>query len=96
MRDGTALFGGDMKKVKFLRLVRDKYNGTMYEKGSVGEFEDWRADELTSDPRGLAELVADYDDMKVADLRELASAKGINTKGMKKADIIKALAEVEK
>ena len=85
-----------MKKVKFLRLVRDKYNGTMYEKGSVREFEGWRADELTSDPRGLAEPVVDYDDMKVADLRELASAKGINTKGMKKADIIKALAEVGK
>ena len=96
MRDGTALFGGDMKKVKFLRLVRDKYNGTMYEKSAVVEFEDWRAEELTSDPRGLAEPVADYDGMKVADLRELASAKGINTGGMKKADIIKALAEVEK
>lgn len=85
-----------MKKVKFLRLVKDKYNGTMYEKGEVVEFEDWRADELVSDPRGLAEPVADYDDMKVTDLRALASAKGINTKGMKKADIIKALAEVEK
>lgn len=85
-----------MKRVKFLRLVKDKYNGTMYEKGSVGEFEDWRADELVSDPRGLAEPVADYDDMKVADLRILASTKGINTRGMKKADIIKALAEVEK
>lgn len=85
-----------MKKVKFLRLVRDKYNGTMYEKGAVVEFEDWRANELVGDPRGLAEPVADYDDMKVADLRTLASAKGINTRGMKKADIIKALAEVEK
>lgn len=96
MRDGTAPFGGDMKKVKFLRLVRDKYNGTMYEKGSVREFEDWRANELVSDPRGLAEYVVDYDSMKVADLRELAGKQGINTKGMKKADIIKALAEVEK
>ena len=38
----------------------------------------------------------DYDGMKVADLRTLASAKGISTKGMKKADIIKALAEVGK
>ena len=83
-----------MKKVKFLRLVRDKYNGTMYEKGAVVEFEDWRADELVSDPRGLAEYVVDYDGMKVADLRMLASAKGISTKGMKKADIIKALSEV--
>lgn len=85
-----------MKKVKFLRLVKDKYNSTMYEKGSVGEFEDWRADELVSDPRGLAEYVVDYDGMKVSDLRTLASTKGINTKGMKKADVIKALTEVEK
>ena len=85
-----------MKRDKFLRLVKDKYNGTMYEKGSVVEFENWRADELVSDPRGLAEPVADYDGMKVAGLRTLASAKGINTKGMKKADIIKALAEVGK
>ena len=85
-----------MKKVKFLKLVKDKYNGTMYEKGLVVEFDDWRADELVSDPRGLAELVADYGDMKVSDLRTLASTKGINTKGMKKADVIKALTEVEK
>jgi hypothetical protein len=85
-----------MKKVKFLRLVRDKYNGKMYEKDSVREFEDWRANELVSDPRGLAEYVVDYDGMKVADLRELAGKQGINTKGMKKADIVKALAEVEK
>ena len=82
-----------MKKIKFLRLVRDKYNGKMYEKGSVREFEDLRANELVSDPRGLAEYVVDYDGMKVADLRELAGKQGINTKGMKKTDIIKALAE---
>ena len=85
-----------MKKVKFLRLVRDKYNGIMYEKGLVTEFEDWRADELVNDPRGLAAPAVDYDSMKVADLRTLASAKGINTKGMKKTDIIEALLEVEK
>ena len=85
-----------MKRVKFTQEFYDKYTGELYAKGGECEFEDRRADELVSDPRGLAEYVVDYDGMKVADLRELAGKQGINTKGMKKVDIIKALTEVEK
>lgn len=86
-----------MKRVKFTQEFYDKYTGELYAKGGECEFEDRRADELVSDPRGLAELViVDYDGAKLSDLRTLADSKGIDTKGMKKADIIKALAEVGK
>lgn len=84
-------------KVKFLRPVIDKYDSTKrYETGEVHEFDNWRAHELVTDPRGLAKLKYDTDEltgMKLAELRAIAEMHGINVKGMKKADIITALVE---
>lgn len=92
-----------MKLLKVNRKFKDKYNGTIYAEGELIEFEDDRAAELLADPRGLAEEAGttgtldpeQLKELKLDDLRRLADDLGVNHKGLKKAELVNAIAAVE-
>lgn len=58
------------------------------------EAEETEAEEETADPVLSVEYKA-FDDMSVAELREAAELFGLDTAGLKKADLIDALNEIE-
>lgn len=80
-------------KIKVLKRFHDKVTGEVHEVGEVVEVTDQRGEEITSSPLGVAEIMEDegLSSLSKAELVAKAEELGLETRGLKKDELIAAI-----